>query len=271
MTSADPDRPSEGRSDSREFGAPSLPLFAETPPPPPERTLQDRLVVLTGATGMLGSSMAAELAERGAVVCLIGRDPAELDAVISAMQPGARAAMLRCDLASAEDIVAATEFVERLDTPVDLLVHAAGLQLGASISEGPVETLDEHYLLNIRGPYLLTQRLLPIMADDRARVVFFTSPTAGRAAPDGVDAHHAISSAGLRALADELRTEVAPRGIRVLTATAGDPGVILGDGASPEYLPALAASVVDAVLGDAVDVVDLVARPMPRPVRAEQR
>lgn len=236
-----------------EFGAPALPLFA-----PGSEEVRPELVVLTGATGLMGSAMAAEATRRGHRVCLLGRDPDELDAVIASLGPTAEAAMLRADLAVAEEVVAAVEFIAHLDAPVRTLIHAAGLAMPSTVLEGPIEALDEHYLLNVRGPYLLTQRVVPLMQPAVSRVVFFSaSASVGPLAHDP-SAHHAIASAGAQAMAEQLRTELAPRRIGVLHArTELPPGA---DTAEPGFPDALARGVFDALEEPSLDVVDLVAR-----------
>ena len=171
---------------------------------------------MTGAGGLLGASVAAELARRGARICLLGRSMHDLRATAAALPPTAHTALLRCDLTSAGDVGSAADFVDRLGAPVDVLVHAAGVRSTATVATGSLESLDEHYLLNVRGPYLLTQRLLGSLASSAGHVVFFTSP----GSPDPGDAHHSISTAALSALADEVRGEASSRGVRVLSVDA---------------------------------------------------
>src|SRR5690606_34520347 len=93
------------------FRGPSRPLFGDAPTPvdptpvgpaPVGRgRLDGRLALVTGASGLLGAAMAVELASRGADLCLLGRDLPGLLEVVDDLVPGARAAVLRCDLAIA--------------------------------------------------------------------------------------------------------------------------------------------------------------------------
>jgi NAD(P)-dependent dehydrogenase (short-subunit alcohol dehydrogenase family) len=241
-----------------------------TPPHPTgDRDLLGRLAVVTGAAGMLGAAIAGELVARGAHVCLIGRDPDALRQTVDGLAPGAHTAMLRCDLASVEDVESAADFVERIGEPVDLLVHAAGMYAPTTIARGTVEELDEHYLLDVRGPYLLTQRLLPSLTDAAGRVVFF-SVGGVEAGPDA-DVHRHISQAGLVAFAAGLRDEAAPFGIRVLTVRTDDVEETPGDLGAQEFLHACAARVLDLLGAGAVDVTDLHLRRGGRRTRSERR
>lgn len=235
------------------------------------RPLEDRLAVVTGAGGLLGASLAAELVGRGARVCLVGRDVDDLRMTIAGLGPGARVAMLRCDLASTDDVESAADFVERIGAPVDLLVHAAGLHAPSTISAGDVDDLDEHYLLDVRGPYLLTQRLLPSLVESRGRVVFFTSPSDAEPTA-ATDVHQIISQAGMEALASALGSEVAPRGVQVLKVRTDGELALHGDGPEAErFLGVVAATVLDVLGASDVDVTDLHLRAAGSPTRSERR
>ena len=263
---ADPVEPPFGEPSQPVFGAPGHP----TTDGPVDGDMRGRLAVVTGATGLLGAALVAELSARGAMVCLVGRDLAGLEATVDALDADARTALLQCDLALGEDVVSAVDFVERLDRPVDLVVHAAGMSAPARIADSPVEGLDEHYLLNVRGPYLLTQRLLPLLRDGSSQCVFFAAADPPGRRPG--DAHHVITQAAGRALAAELRLEAAPRGIRVVTVLADDePGNDRGSVDAGRFVSSLAANVVDSLSSVDLDVTEVTVRGVARPMRSQQQ
>ena len=256
------------------FGEPSSPLFDAPADDSGDaagkpRRLDGRRAVVPGAGGMLGAAISAELSARGAAVCLIGRDLDALDVTVRSLGPGSHSAVLCCDLAQADDIADAVRFVELLDRPVDLLVHAAGLQAPGRVTDSPVDALDEHYLLNVRGPYVLSQLVVPLMRVPGARTVFVTS--APRTDRREGDAHHTITQAAARALADQLRVETAGSGVRVLTVVADDWTDAPRSAVDPvEFAAGLASGVVDAVMQTELDVTELSLRGIARPVRTER-
>ena len=87
------------------------------------------------------------------------------------------------------------------------------------VEDTPVERFDELYAANLRGPYLLTQRCLPLLKSSRGQVVFINSST-GLAAPAAVGVFAATQHA-LKAIADALRDEVNEAGVRVLSVFPG--------------------------------------------------
>lgn len=270
------------------FGAPRQPLFGfsehaftavatDAPVEAGQRgSLFGRLAVITGGAGLLGAAMASELGARGADICLLGDDPAELRRTLSMLDPGVRSAMLRCDLSSESEVLSAADFIHRMGRGVDLLIHAAGLQAPASVATGAVASLDEHYLWNLRGPYLLTQQLLEVITTAQGQVVFFVATETDPNMGSGGDVHHSISQAAVQAFAQELRAETARLGVRVLVvdAVAQTWSDLSTEPARPSgrtVVESLAYSVVDTLTSSEMDVTELRVQRPSGPLRKERR
>lgn len=174
--------------------------------------LAGRVALVTGAGRGIGRAIALALAASGATVCAVsrtGRGPSVVD------HPGI--------LAYAVDVTIDTEVSEMVDDlaervgNVSILVHSAGLYLPGRLESATVADLDAQYRVNLRAPYLLTQLLLPALRATRGHVVLINSTTSGRA---GVG-QYAATKFALRALAESMRDELNPDGIRVTTVYAG--------------------------------------------------
>ncbi|MGB3411135.1 MAG: SDR family oxidoreductase [Microthrixaceae bacterium] len=221
-----------------------------------------KLVVITGGGGLLGAALARELGGRGADIALLGHDSDEMDQTLASLGSVVRALSLRCDLASESDVGRAVQFLQHLDRPVDYLIHGAGLQTSSTIAWSSVRGLDEHYLWNVRGPYLLTQKLLPLLSTRSGRVVFFIAPGPEAGSGVGGDVQHRISVAGLESFARELRIEADKMGIHVLTINAqlstwaDVTETAIGPGGE-SLLGTFAQAVTRAILADSVDVTEL--------------
>jgi NAD(P)-dependent dehydrogenase (short-subunit alcohol dehydrogenase family) len=83
-----------------------------------------------------------------------------------------------------------------------------------------IEDLDDQYATNVRAPYMVTQQLLPLLANGRGQIVFINS-SAGLSAKRSEVGQYAATKHALKAIADSLREEVNPRGIRVLSVYLG--------------------------------------------------
>lgn len=224
------------------------PWSTETAP----RVLEGRVAVVTGGGEAVGRAVALALLDAGARVCVMGRDAATLRATTAAAGPHAPILYLQCDLGSVAEVEGAADFIARFDRPVDVLVHAAQVHVPHSLAAGPVNDLDEQYLVNVRGPYLLTQKLLPQLVAGPGQVVFLVEePQAA------TDVQYSVTAAAVDGLASALRSEVEPTGVRVSILRPRRSA-----GASAVDSAEIALGVVTAVgLPPTVDVREIAIRP----------
>jgi len=190
-------------------------------------SLSGRVAIVTGASSGIGQAIALTLGEAGADLIVVGRNAARLRATRDrladvARRPSETAGPTVLDVAGdlTEDraISALAQHALALGG-VAILVHSAGIYERAPTGEAPIDALDRQYGANLRAPYLLTQTLLPQLADRRGDIVFINS-TQGLAAAPGVGQFAATQHA-LKAVADALRGEINAAGVRVLTLHAG--------------------------------------------------
>ena len=144
---------------------------------PSDTTLEDRVVLVAGATGGLGRAVALAVARAGATPVLLGRRVRALEKLYDAVETlGVRPAVYPLDLEGAtprdyEELADALgrEF-GRLDGIVHAAAHFIGLQPAAAID--PLDWLRTLHV-DLTAPFLLTQALLPMLGNrDDASVVF---------------------------------------------------------------------------------------------------
>ncbi len=182
--------------------------------------LTGRLAVVTGASSGIGRAIALELAARGTSLWLIARRPEGLEATVAeARRHGVTARSCPLDIRSDGDLERLRDRLRGECEGLDILVHSAGAHSLGPVAEAPVAELDEQYQVNLRGPYVLTQLLLPLLRARSGQIVFVNS-SAGLEARARVGAYAATKHA-LKGLADALRQEVNAEGIRVLSVYPG--------------------------------------------------
>jgi NADP-dependent 3-hydroxy acid dehydrogenase YdfG len=182
--------------------------------------LAERVAVVTGASSGIGRATALHLAAAGATVCLVARRAEALDEVVRAAGPaGSRTRPYRTDLTDDRDIAELVAAIERDFGRVDVLVHSAGAIASGSVDTASVADFDRQYRANVRGPYALTQGLLPMLKKRGGDVVFINS-TVGLKARATVGQFAATQHA-IKAIADSLRDEVNADGVRVLSIYLG--------------------------------------------------
>jgi NAD(P)-dependent dehydrogenase (short-subunit alcohol dehydrogenase family) len=103
---------------------------------------------------------------------------------------------------------------------LDILVHCAGIMQTGSVEGMNLIDFDRAFEINVRSPYALTQAALPALKVGRGQVLFVNSSII-RAANTAGRGIHAVTQAALKAFADNLRDEVNPYGVRVLSIVPG--------------------------------------------------
>ncbi|GGO82681.1 short-chain dehydrogenase [Marinobacterium nitratireducens] len=151
----------------------------------PENLLQDRTIVITGAGDGIGRAAAKACAARGATVVLLGRTLEKLekvyDEIEAAGHPQPAIVPMNLESAGEHDYQELAAKLEQEFGKIDGLLHNASL-LGLRT---PVESYDpvvwnQVMQVNVTAAFLLTQALLPLLAQSEDASIIFTSSGVGR-------------------------------------------------------------------------------------------
>jgi NAD(P)-dependent dehydrogenase (short-subunit alcohol dehydrogenase family) len=222
------------------------------------------IAIITGGSRGLGRSSALQCAARGTgVILTYNSHPDGADEVVQAIRAdGGEAVALRLDVADMasfpafKDAVAVALAAKWGRTDFDHLVNNAGYGLFNPIATVTEAEFDGLFAVHLKGPFFLTQTLLPLMADGGS-IVNLTSATT-RVATAGV-APYAAFKGGLEVLTRYMAKEFGHRGIR---ANAVSPGAIrtdLGGGLNDEFEALLAGQTALGRVGEPDDVGRVVA------------
>jgi NAD(P)-dependent dehydrogenase (short-subunit alcohol dehydrogenase family) len=203
-------RPSSLTPDSSPIAALAR-MSPAIPNPPLSASLQERVVLVTGATGGLGAPLARACAAHGAVVVLHGRVVRKLEAlydeIVAADHPEPIILPLDLAKAGADDFGNVASALQGQLGRLDGIVHTAAL-LG---SLGPMEhqSFDSWLSLlrvNVAAPMGLTRALMPLLDASEDGSVIFTLDNRGEA-PRAYWGGYAVTKAAVSALARELADE----------------------------------------------------------------
>jgi short-subunit dehydrogenase len=168
--------------------------------------------LVTGAGSGVGEALADAVHARGDELVLLARNEQRAED-LRGRYPGADVRV--ADLADPGSIAAAVESVDRLDS----LVHAAGVVELSPVADLSLADLTDQLTVNLVAPTELTRALLPALRSAHGTVVFVNSGQGLAASPEW--GAYAASKHGLRAIADALRAEEAPAGVRVTSVFLG--------------------------------------------------
>jgi 3-oxoacyl-[acyl-carrier protein] reductase len=185
-------------------------------------TLENKVAIVTGAGRGAGRAIALRLAREGASVVAVARTRADVDRLAAeiAAANGVCAA-LDADVASPTDARRiAAQTLERFGR-IDALINNAGVGGPMSgVEETPVEEWQRTLDVNLTGPFLCSQAVLPAMKEQRSGHIIMISSGAGKQGYPNMAAYCA-SKFGLHGLAQSLAAEVSDLNIRVTTLIPG--------------------------------------------------
>ncbi len=148
--------------------------------------LKDKVTVITGAGRGIGKAIALHYAREGAKLALCARTSTELDQTVGEIRAlKTEAEGWTCDV-SMED--SAREFIANAFKKfgrIDVLVNNAGVMTRpAPMTELDVKKWDYTIAVNMRGPFLITQAVLPIMIKQKSGSIINVSSMIGRGSVD---------------------------------------------------------------------------------------
>lgn len=189
-------------------------------------TTSPTIALITGGSRGLGKSMALKLAEQGHDVIVTYRaNAAEAQTVVAQVaQMGRRAVALALDVGDSRGFGDFAAQVKRALAQhwqrerFDFLVNNAGMGHHASFAETTEAQFDELMNVHLKGPYFLTQALLPLLADG-GRILNVSSGLTRFALPGY--AAYSVMKGGVEVLTRSLAKELGPRRIAVNTLAPG--------------------------------------------------
>ncbi len=172
-------------------------------------------VLVTGAARGIGRAIALHLAAEGWEVYAGVRRPADGEDLVAAAA-GGRLTPVVLDVTDAAQLAA---LGDALPARLDGLVNNAGIAVGGPVEGLGLDALRHQLEVNVVGPVAVAQAALPALRAARGRIVFISS-IGGRVSSPMLGAYSA-SKYGIEALADALRVELRPWGIRVALVEPG--------------------------------------------------
>jgi len=222
------------------------------------------VIVITGGSRGIGASAAEHIAQRGlGVILTYNAHPEAAAKVVERIEKaGGKAVALKLDVSDVGSFEAFRQsVVETLHetwavTTLSGLVNNAGYGLFNPLATVSEAQFDGLFKVHLKGPFFLTQTLLPLLAEN-ASIVNLTSATT-RVATAGV-APYAAFKGGLEVLTRYMAKEFGGRGIRVNAVSPGAIRTELGGGLNDEFEAMLAAQTALGRVGEPDDVARVIA------------
>src|SRR5213593_1879960 len=146
--------------------------------------LKDKVALITGGGRGIGKAVALAYAREGARLGICARTAAEIEETAKEIRAlGAECLAVACDISLEEPVTALAKTVEERFGSLDVLVNNAGVMTrSAPIMELEVRKWDYTIAVNLRGPFLVTRAILPMMISKKGGSIINVSSSIGRGA-----------------------------------------------------------------------------------------
>lgn len=187
-------------------------------------SIRNKRVLITGASGGIGSAMVRLFADHGASVGIhYHLNAAQAESLRDAVRKNGKVAQcFQADLTRPSQIHQLMDAFMNTFKGIDVLINNAG----AVVEPQPAERLSEHawdltFALNVKAPFFLAQAAFPHMQRQGAGRIINVSSVAAKYGGSPVSIHYGAAKAALETLTVGLARWGAPAGIRVTAIRGG--------------------------------------------------
>jgi 3-oxoacyl-[acyl-carrier protein] reductase len=197
--------------------------------------LKDQAAIITGGSSGIGLAVAIALVQEGMRIAIAARDEKRLRKAADRLKSSGGAVLaVPADVSAADQVeTLVTQTLDRFGR-VDLLVNNAGIGKWGEIEETSESDWDVVQAINLKGAFLCTKAVLPIMKRQRSGYIVNIASLAGKIGMAGSSAYSA-SKFGMVGLTQSLLEEVIGHNIR---ATVICPGYVATPMVEGDSVPA---------------------------------
>lgn len=177
---------------------------------------KDQVAIVTGGGQGIGRAICTAFANEGATVVVADIDLAQAQETVHTLEASESTALaVQTDVACAAALEALVQTVLARFNRIDILVNNAGLGLFRSVESCSEEEWDRVLNVNLKGPFLLSKAVMPILKAQESGAIINMVSLAGKTGGIVAGAPYSVSKAGLECLTKALARELAPYRVRV--------------------------------------------------------
>ena len=193
-----------------------------------EQRLKDRVAIVTGSSRGIGRAIALRFADEGAkvVVNWVGGEKAAAEVVDEIKKKGTEALSVRADVSRLADVRSLVQSTIDRFGQIDVLVNNAGVMFTRGVLETSEDDWDRTIDVNLKGAYLCSKEVAPIMVAQKFGRIINISSNSGLYHPSAMRwTEYVVSKAGMNGLTKAMALALGP----YITVNAVCPGWIKTD------------------------------------------
>ncbi len=180
-----------------------------------------RNVLVTGASGGIGSAIARAFAERGDSVALgYNKNEERINELLAEMNQNGRVVAVQADLTREAEVERMFAEAEREQGEIDVLVNCAGISHMAMLTDMTLGEWNNVMSTNLTSAFLCCKRALPAMVRKKTGCIINIGSIWGEVGAS-CEAAYSASKAGILGLSKALAKECGPSGIRINCISPG--------------------------------------------------
>jgi short-subunit dehydrogenase len=179
--------------------------------------IQDKVVLITGASQGIGLVTARLFAQEGAKVALTARSAGTLTTIVNELHEQHHEAIaVPADMRNKDAIEAMVDSVFQQYGRIDILVNNAGQAVRGNVADVDIDQFRQIFELNVLGPVEAMQAIIPKMRQNGGGLIINVSSNVTKMHLPAIGAY-AATKAALNMLSDTAREELASENIRITT------------------------------------------------------
>ena len=215
----------------------------------------NKTVLITGATGGLGLSIAEKFYKKNFNMILTGTNESKLELLDSKFTINTK--IIKCNLAKSEEIIKMFDLIPDEFEGIDVLINNAGITKDNLFLRMKEDDWDDVLNVNLKANFSLCKMVIKNMVKKRwGRIINISSAVAKMG--NAGQTNYAASKAAIEGFTRSLALEVASRGITVNAVAPGFIKTEILETIDPEKLQAMVKNIPVGRVGDAGDVASIV-------------
>jgi 3-oxoacyl-[acyl-carrier protein] reductase len=208
--------------------------------------LKDKVVLVTGSAGGIGSALVDDLKKLGAKV--YGTD------IASRTDDN----YIQGDLTNESFITELVNGIIEKEGRIDILINNAGVYLRTPVKDITKAEWEKLMDINLTSVFLLTKAIVGVMIDQKSGSIVSLASIAGKVGGLIAGAHYAASKAAVECLTKSVAKLGAPHGVRVNAVAPGIIDTSMQDGVPPEQMDFLMNNIPMGRLGTPTEVANAI-------------
>jgi NAD(P)-dependent dehydrogenase (short-subunit alcohol dehydrogenase family) len=180
-----------------------------------------KVVIVTGSGEGIGRAAAIAFAQKGARVAIADAAPLKGKETVALIEGSVgEAIFFEVDVSDTFSVRQMVSDVKKTFGTIDILVNNAGIHAQGDVVETSEDTWDKIMAVNLKGVYLCSHHVIPVMFEKGSGVIVNVASEAGMVGIKGQVAYN-VSKAGVISLTHSMAVDFAARGIRVNAVSPG--------------------------------------------------